>query len=76
MRRTWTILHQNEDFVYSIGGPIPSSVDQVDDIGVAFQNTLWAIRDTARESTQTTYHDVHFLLNLCEHRLVWNRDTF
>ena len=43
MRRTWTILHQNEDFVNSSGGPIPSRIDQVDDIGVAFQNTLWAI---------------------------------
>jgi hypothetical protein len=75
MQRTWTILHQNEDFIYSSGCPIPGRIDQVDNIRVAFQNTLWAIRDTPPQSTLATYHDVHFLLNPCEHRLIWDCDT-
>ena len=76
MQLTWTILHQNEDFVYSGGGPIPGCIDEVNDIRVAFQNTLWAIRDTLPKSTEATYHDVHFLLNFCEHGLVRNSDAF
>ena len=43
MQRTGTIFHQNEDFVYPIRGSIPGRIDEMDDIWMAFQDTLWTI---------------------------------
>ena len=43
VQRTGTIFHQNEDFVYPIRGSIPGRIDEMDDIWMAFQDTLWTI---------------------------------
>lgn len=38
--RTWTIFHEDEDFKSTIGQLMPSRIDEVDDVGVTFEQPL------------------------------------
>jgi len=58
VQRTWTVFHQNEDFVYSSRGFIPCRVNKVDNIRMTFQYTLSAIRDAMQPPESDWQHTI------------------
>lgn len=39
-QRTWTEFHKDEDFEYTIGQGVPCRVNEMDDVGMAFEQSL------------------------------------
>jgi hypothetical protein len=57
---------------------MPGCVDEMNDIWVAFQDTLWVACKTVFTPDENgwAHHDVDFLLDLTEHRLARDCNAF
>lgn len=70
---TWAIFHENENFVLAIGHPMPCGINEVNDVGMPFQDPLISWCETIRTVvSHTAHHDVDFFLDLGEQHFVRN----
>jgi hypothetical protein len=72
-----TELHKDKNFKCSIGHLVPGSIYEVDNVGMAFEDALQhkLISEPAASIRASAYHNVDFLLDLCEHNLVGDSDA-
>lgn len=70
---TRTKLHEDEHFIHSVGHPVPCSIDEMDDVGVAFEQSLIErSKGIQRGAEDATHHDIYLLLYISEHCIVCN----